>query len=197
MSRFQSNIVSVTFLFMNTAIFMQYTFQEHFLSTDMLHWLRNFADPIRKWEQPMKSVIHEVNKPLHKFWHIREMTLYWANLSTGEVVKDNGKTQIYTLQIIYFVFLQANIPCSQQQGIGEIHWNLNTKLELNDNLTKVNVTWTANLTENGREHCIIHFLSHSALNNITQIAMELYHRQAAKHATTVCYFKYAWKNSCL
>lgn len=88
----------------------------------------------------MKSVIHEVNKPLHKFWHIREMTLYWANLSTGEVVKDNGKTQIYTLQIIYFVFLQANIPCSQQQGIGEIHWNLNTKLELNDNLTKVNVT---------------------------------------------------------
>lgn len=58
---FGNNIEAVTFLFMSIGILNQYTSEVHFQSTDMLHWLRNFADLIRRREQPSKSVIHEIS----------------------------------------------------------------------------------------------------------------------------------------
>lgn len=58
---FGNNIEAVTFLFMSIVILNKSTFQVHFQSADTLHWLRNFADLIRRWEQPLKSVIHEVS----------------------------------------------------------------------------------------------------------------------------------------
>jgi len=58
---FGNIIEAVIFLFMSTDILNQYRFHVHFQSPDTLHWLRNFADLVRRCEQSLKSVIHEVS----------------------------------------------------------------------------------------------------------------------------------------